>query len=355
MDRLPVSTGRIQRNRRPAYSYVDPSSLAPLPDPVHDCARAQNVERSHNNGEVPVVEQPPRTYIKEEITAENVHLVPTLQLLRCRARAVRAMYRRMYRVLYKKQTETFVFVSPEQEGTSTLERERALREYITKHIPVIELYRRRIESNIHAKRRFKLANRGRGRQKEWDRRNEAAVAELDKRDSQVANPVVTAPTAVSAGNESARAHQVADARASSTPSDIAASSAGGAGGSSSGGRLSSSSAGGASTTANRLYPGQYTVDVNNIELQMRMEELGLPPLTVKDKVKSAYVTAIQRGDTEAALQHKRRLDSMNEHERRRSSAKKARKRIIAAERQAKNRSYYQKDPNSGDEAGAGGF
>ena len=86
-----------------------------------------------------------------------------------------------------------------------------------------------------------------------------------------------------------------------------------------------------------------------------MEELGLPPLTVKDKVKSAYVTAIQRGDIQVALQHKGRLDDMNERERRKSSAKKTRKRIIAAERHAKNRSYYQKDPNSGDEAGAGGL
>ena len=159
----------------------------------------------------------------------------------------------------------------------------------------------------------------------------------------------------SASNESARAHQVSEARASFTPSDFAASSVGSAGRSSSCDKLPSSADGGASNITTRLYTEQYAVDVNSVEFHMCIDELGLRALTVKDEVKSAYVTAIQRGDTGAALQHKRRLDTMNEHERRRSSATKARKRIIAAEPQVKNKSYHQKDPNSGDEAGVAGF
>lgn len=195
-----------------------------MPDPVHDSARAQRDGKSLGKIAVPVAEEPPRWYIKEEITAENQHLVSTLQLVRVRARAVRAMYRRMYRVLQNTLVEQFVFVSPEKEGSSTLEREEALRYHVERHVQVLELYRTRIEGDACAKRRFKL-----GKEDVIENKNEnvGKRLRLSNSTSEIQNARMASQPC--AHTESALTHSMTVVRASVPTSSIAGLSTGGAG------------------------------------------------------------------------------------------------------------------------------
>ena len=116
----PVYGGRIQRNRRPACAYVNRDQRYPLPNP-RDRPRLRDQElysrhicrlddmRCHRIDHVlaNIQRAPPPAqlrarapllceYKKEEVNAENIHRVTTLQLLRCRYRTLPAQTKRMW-------------------------------------------------------------------------------------------------------------------------------------------------------------------------------------------------------------------------------------------------------------------
>ncbi len=167
-----------------------------------------------------------------------------------------------------------------------------------------------------------LANRSGGpRHRQWEARNEAIVNELVFREKEGSMRDTCIDTI-----EGARA-QVSDGARAQVPDGARAN-------------------GGSNNSSGVLrFPVQYAVDCERIETRMIAEEMGLKPLTVKDKIKARLVHAQERGNLEEARKFQDQLDGMNERESVKRRAKKLRKRNIAICRREMNN----RDPNSGDE------
>ena len=163
--------GRIRRNRRPDYVYVDPVTLQNYDEPyqvhrhrhhvreldymglrqVHSIlqrAQAPNTDEYHVPTSMNVHNRSINgagryfagssshahaqlTYAKEDITPGNVQLVDIVQILRCRARALSATVKRMKECNENKKPERFEFSSPEKAEDCIWQRELSLCQYIS--------------------------------------------------------------------------------------------------------------------------------------------------------------------------------------------------------------------------------
>ena len=131
MTRFLVARSRIQRNWRPNYAYVDHATLRPLDNPNLSRAHAPplqniNVVRAH---------APQPIFLKEDIVPENLHCVLTIELLRCRARTVLAHYKRMWEVVSNQKPVPFVWQTPERGNHDLRTSRNILRKYIADQMP----------------------------------------------------------------------------------------------------------------------------------------------------------------------------------------------------------------------------
>ena len=357
-------TGRIQRNRRANSSFVNPRTLQRLADnypvpsngeyerhlrvledmrrnridgmlrhaqayeqrdfpPPSDVHYRTSVRRYFDDHleRAQALDRPQRSvpYTKEEVSPENVHLVDTLQLLRCRARTLCALVKRMTECNSNAKPAPFEFNSPEREGDDVARREHLLRGYIARKVEEMEVQRNVMERDSALKHRFNRSNRSGGpRHREWMRTNHAVVRELERRDRNDPGREFRVPQCPSVPpyNYSAQAH-------------------------------ASNSCGDA-----RMYPAQYATDVTRIERRMEAEEMGLRQPTRKDKLIAATVNAQNRGDLTSARRIQNHLDSIRAREREVARKKRIRKRQIRNCRDEMDRPGYNPDPNSDDEGGA---
>ena len=122
-------------------------------------------------------------YTKEEVSPGNVHLVDTLQLLRCRARTLCALVKQMTECNSNTKPAPFEFNSPEREGDDVARREHLLRGYIAREVEEMEVQRNVMERDSALKHRFNRLNRSGGpSHREWRRTDHAVVREQERRD-----------------------------------------------------------------------------------------------------------------------------------------------------------------------------
>ena len=339
MTRFPVARGRIQRNRRPHYNYVNPATLKPLERRAMPRAQALPVggntsEPSRDDANRARAHQ--MQFLKEDIIPENVHLVSTIQLLRCRARTIRAHYKRMWEVTSNQKPAPFVWHSPERDGDDETTSRNVLRKYIADHVVQIERLRKQVECCAKKKHQLYLRNRSGGeRHRMWQATNRAIMQELVKRGDDYELLPVSVAAAVSIPSDVAQAN-VADrvspvglnsARAqtsSNADSNI--------------NQVSQATAG----PSRQQYPRQYAVDVQRIERDMEADELGLSKPSRKQKITAAMVAAMAKGDMQEARSRQDHLNRINAQERMKAKRKRIRKRAI---KQA-HRDYANRDPNS---------
>ncbi len=102
LKRKPVKC--IQKNKKPAYDYVDLVNLHPLQQypgtqAPHDLRTQAHLPENRIFGT--------REYPKEELTPDNVRGATSLALLRTRARSVRANYKRYWECLRNLKPDKF--------------------------------------------------------------------------------------------------------------------------------------------------------------------------------------------------------------------------------------------------------
>ena len=95
-------------------------------------------------------------------------MCPPLELLRCRARSVRAHYKPNWEELKKLKVQPFVFESPERKDNAAWENQNALEKYIADHVVLLERMRKDIERSEELKGALAQRNRsGRQRNRRW--------------------------------------------------------------------------------------------------------------------------------------------------------------------------------------------
>ncbi len=153
LERKPVKC--IQKNKKPAYAYVDPVTLRPLQQ--HPGAQAPHDSRAQAHFPENRIFGT-REYSKEELTPGNVRDGTSLALLQTRARSVRANYKRHWERLRNLKPDKFKWESPVGDGDVS-QREAALKGYISSHFMLIEEYARQIRLSPAATRRWSQAIR----------------------------------------------------------------------------------------------------------------------------------------------------------------------------------------------------
>ena len=134
----------IQRNRRPAYAYVDPVHLRSLDElerphrftngnerPAGECC-APGSARAHGSSNARS-QFHTADMVKEDTTPHNVRNATTITSLRMRAHTLRAQYKRSWEVLCGVKPLSFESHSPEVGDDFAADEER-LRKYIADHV-----------------------------------------------------------------------------------------------------------------------------------------------------------------------------------------------------------------------------
>ena len=171
MNRIPVQSGRIKKNKRGPERYVDGMTLREpgLRESVRS-ARAVRTEMS-----------------KEEVTAAKVRGTSTLTLPRIRAHNIRSVYERLWHCHVDGVKVPFLYDSKEGDGDDNA-RINELRSYIAQHVRVVEDIRAKVERSPRSKSAWKKCNKGGGSRRRMFLEREAAVAqELSRREQEEAD------------------------------------------------------------------------------------------------------------------------------------------------------------------------
>ena len=287
MSAFPVQNGRIKKNKRGVDRYVNGVTLRePELRASVRTARAVRTEMS-----------------KEEVTAANVRDASTLTLLRIRARNIRSVYERLWRCHVDGVKVPFLYDSKEGDNDDD-SRIKELRDYIIRHVRVVEDLRAKVERSPRSKAAWKKCNKGGGSRKRMFLEREAAVVhELSRRDREEA--------------DGARAPEESTRLERSMPVV--------------------------------LYPKQYAADVARVQKEMDAEDHGVVKPSRGEKLVAARTNAYQRGDMATVASVDASIAQRQATRRAARNRKKARKAIVAA--QMRNYAFQNRtpDPLSDDE------
>ena len=340
MSRLPPQRGRIQRNRRPDYAFVNPTNLRPYTasydelrrlenwfwnvhdraltwrDPLRAEARTNDGAAAHSHTRaVAQIDERAKAPWDNDKTVEAVELddvkeIPTLELLRISAHHVNAKHKRYWELLNNVKPSPFEYNSPERHGTTVLEREIALHRFICNHANDIGFMRNDIERNARAKARLNRRNRSCGsRHKNWVDINREALRVLTHRGTH--DRIV---------KEMSQRLEKGHSKLTNEPEDRANSSA--------------AAQKGETSAAPRRYSLQYAHDVQRIEHEIEAEEMGVRKPTVLEKTIANRTRLYQEGKFAEVAELDEHMDRKRKSKNGKSIAKRKRKQNVKACRQA---------------------